>query len=367
MDKTVTDRFFRGIFVICCIFAIVVSSYLLFYYMYPFIIAFFISMFLHPIVTLFENKWKLNRGLTTLFVLCIFFSLSLISSFFLTQRLIRELTEIFVELPTYIDNMTTILHLLENTYISPIYTYINKIVPIELVTYDSFTPFIVEKIKVNMGKLLQQSIILISQLLTSFAYTSLVLVFILLATYFMTKDFTVIIRLLHHSIPKKVINLIKRIFQYAQQSTFGIIRAQVAIAFLTAMIAFFGLALFQIEHLFVIAGVLLIIDLIPYVGIGALFLPWIMYTFFNENYALTIKLTSLYIILIIIRQIIEPRLLAKNLGIHPLMTIIILFLSLNIFGPIGFLITPLSLIVVSSLYHAKITHYLIRFIKEGTI
>ena len=108
-------------------------------------------------------------------------------------------------------------------------------------------------------------------------------------------------------------------------------------------------------------------SLIPYIGIGALFIPWILYGFFSDHYTLTLQLSLLYAVLLIVRQIIEPRLLAKNLGIHPLIAIIILFISINIFGALGIIITPISLILFSSLYHAKIFHYIARFIKEGTI
>lgn len=367
MDNTFHYRLIRLILVMFCLFLFVIMGYLLFYYLYPFVIAFVISMLLHPIVTVCEQKWNLNRGFTTLFVLVIFFCISLMSGYLLTKQIVQELTELFIKLPVYIENIVTILHHIEGTYVTPIYNYINKITFIDLTKNNSLTQFLEEKMTTNAADFLRRAIILLSQLFTSFAYSSLVLLFIVLATYFIAKDFEKIIALLQKSIPTKVSNLLIRIHEYARQSTFGIIKAQISIALLTAVIAFFGLLLFKIEHLFIITSVLFIIDLIPYVGIGAMFIPWIVYTFFSDHYALTLKLSLLYIVLIIVRQIIEPRLLAKNLGIHPLFAIIVLFISINLFGALGFIITPISLILFSSLYHAKIVHYIVQFIKEGIV
>lgn len=367
MDNSFNNRLVRAILVVFCLFLIVIVSYLFLYYMYPFVIAFMISMLLHPIVTLCERKWKLNRGFTTLFVLIIFFCISLISGYFITKQIVQELTELFVKLPTYIESIVIVLHRIENTYVTLIYDYINKVTFIDFPENISITKFLEEKMTVNIAEFLQRAIVLLSQLFTSFAYTSFVFLFIVLATYFIAKDFEKIMHLLQKGIPTRVNNLLSRINEFARQSTFGIVKAQISIALLTAVIAFFGLLLFKTEHLFIITGILFVIDLIPYVGIGALFIPWIVYAFFSDHYALTLKLSLLYAVLIIVRQIIEPRLLAKNLGIHPLIAIIILFISINMFGALGFIITPISLILFSSLYHAKIIHYIIRFIKEGIV
>ncbi|HZW68951.1 MAG TPA: AI-2E family transporter, partial [Pseudogracilibacillus sp.] len=136
-------------------------------------------------------------------------------------------------------------------------------------------------------------------------------------------------------------------------------------ALLTVLLSFIALLFFQFEHILLIVVSLFVLDLIPYVGIGALFIPWIGYHFFMNNYFLTIQLAIIYMILIIIRQIIEPRLLSQNLGIHPLVTIIILFISIKAFSALGLLLAPLILITVSSLHHSKIIYHLIYYIKEG--
>lgn len=367
MDMLWKQRLFRLIFIIVSICFLGIITYFFFFYMYPFVIALFISMLLHPTVTLFESKWKMKRGLTSFMIITLFFCISLLSSYFFIKQIIKELSQLFVMIPSYIENLSILLQHIEHTYIDSFYSYINSLIPLQIPGNFSLTQFIVEKLQANVMNLIQQLIIFSSEMLSSFAYTSLIILFIILATYFITKDYEKIMHIFRSVFPNRLKNLTLNIKRHAIQSIFGLIKTQLMIALLTVLISFGVLLIFRIDHLIIILCLLFIIDLIPYVGIGMLFIPWMLYEFFTDGYILTIQLASLYIILIIVRQMIEPRLLAKNLGIHPLVTIIVLFTSINLFGALGFLITPLSLIVLSSLYHTKIIHYIAQYIKKGTI
>src|SRR5699024_3837329 len=129
--------------------------------------------------------------------------------------------------------------------------YINKVTFIDFPENISITQFLEEKMTVNVAEFLQRIIVLLSQLFTSFAYTSFVFLFIVLATYFIAKDFEKIMHLLQKSIPTRVNNLLSRINKFARQSTFGVVKAQISIALLTAVISFIGLLLFKTEHLFI--------------------------------------------------------------------------------------------------------------------
>ena len=81
--------------------------------------------------------------------------------------------------------------------------------------------------------------------------------------------------------------------------------------------------------------IIFFVDFIPYIGVGTVFIPWILYQFFTEQFMLTIQLSILYIIVIIARQILEPKILASSIGIHPLIALIILFIGIQSFGILG--------------------------------
>lgn len=307
----------------------------------------------------------MNRGVTTLIVMLAFFCLTFFIGYLLLRKAIEELTDVFVQLPLYIDNISLLLYEFERSYIAPIYTYINKLFSIDLTYEYKMAPFVIEKIKTNAAAILQQAIIFSSHFLSSLAHFSFVIIFIILSTYFLTKDFKRFLFIIYKYTPLNMIKLAHRMHVELKHSIIGLAKAHIIMALLTVLLSLIAFLLFQIEHVLLILISLFLLDLIPYIGIGALFIPWIGYHFFMSNYILTIQLTIIYMLLIIIRQIIEPRLLSQKLGIHPLLTIIILFISVKAFSALGLLLAPIILITVSSLHHSKLVHSFIQYIKDG--
>src|SRR5699024_11793379 len=95
---------------------------------------------------------------------------------------------------------------------------------------------------------------------------------------------------------------------------------------ITILISFIGFIILNINHTLLLTFIIFIVDLIPYIGIGFLFLPWILFLFLNADYLLTIQLASLYILIVIIRQFLEPKLISKHFGSHQLIALLIYYL-----------------------------------------
>src|SRR5699024_11387046 len=64
-----------------------------------------------------------------------------------------------------------------------------------------------------------------------------------------------------------------------------------------------------------------IVDFLPFIGTGIVFIPWIIYLFFTDHFTLTIFISMLYMIIIIQRQLSEPKIVSKSIGLPPLVTL----------------------------------------------
>jgi predicted PurR-regulated permease PerM len=93
------------------------------------------------------------------------------------------------------------------------------------------------------------------------------------------------------------------------------------------------------------------------------FIPWIAYSFFKGNYSLVIGLSVLYAIVLIFRQIIEPKVVAENVGLDPLLTLVALFAGLQLFGFLGLIVGPVSLVVINALVKSNVLSDVWRYIK----
>ena len=78
-------------------------------------------------------------------------------------------------------------------------------------------------------------------------------------------------------------------------------------------------------------------------------LPWTVILLGMGNIPMGIGMFALYIIITIIRNTMEPKLVGKQIGLHPLATLISLYVGLKVIGIIGMLVFPTSLAVLSSM------------------
>ncbi len=102
-------------------------------------------------------------------------------------------------------------------------------------------------------------------------------------------------------------------------------------------------------YIFVIAALTAIIDIVPVLGTGTILIPWALYNLISGNYSLAIGLLILYACITVIRQIIEPKLVAAQLGIPAFLTIVSMFIGSQIFGVIGLFILPLTIVMIKLL------------------
>src|SRR5690625_1805820 len=92
------------------------------------------------------------------------------------------------------------------------------------------------------------------------------------------------------------------------------------------------------------------IDIFQFIMKILIFIPCIGYLFITNDYFLTIGLSIIYMVVVILRQFIEPKILSAHIGINPLLALIILFFSIQFWGIGGILFTPILLILISALF-----------------
>ncbi|MDY5948767.1 MAG: AI-2E family transporter [Oscillospiraceae bacterium] len=99
-----------------------------------------------------------------------------------------------------------------------------------------------------------------------------------------------------------------------------------------------------------------IVDIMPVLGTGTIMIPWALISFFTGNTGLGIGLAVMYALITVIRQILEPRLVAMNVGLPPIMTLAGMYIGLQLFGVIGIFILPITFVLVKALNDEEIIH-----------
>lgn len=116
------------------------------------------------------------------------------------------------------------------------------------------------------------------------------------------------------------------------------------------------IGVFNNEYIFLIAAITAVVDIIPVLGTGTVLIPWALYSLLNGSYSFAIGLIIIYVVVLVIRQIIEPKLVADRLGLPPVLTIAAMYIGTQLFGFIGLFLLPITLIMIKRLNDEGVVH-----------
>ncbi|MRG87681.1 sporulation integral membrane protein YtvI [Salinibacillus xinjiangensis] len=361
------QRFIRFLIVIGIMAGVSILFIYLSKYTYPFIFALIFAFIMNPVVNYMEERLKFPRPLAV--ILVIFMTLAIIIGIitFLIVEIITGFTYLAKEVPKYFEELVTFFQELIAAQVIPIYERLSSMIN----NLDaSYRAEIMDQIS-NIGSsvsetgqvILKNILTWIPNQIAGIPNLATVLIFSLLGTFFISKDWRKLSTMLKTTIPTYVVSSSNNVYKGLQNAFVGFIRAQFILISITAIIVLMGLLILQIEYAITLALIIGAIDLLPYLGTGLVFVPWILYMFFTGNYYLTIGLSILYAIVIIQRQLMEPKVLSSSIGLDPLATLIALFVGFQLLGFLGLIVGPVTLVILNTLYQAGVVREVWEYIK----
>jgi sporulation integral membrane protein YtvI len=127
------------------------------------------------------------------------------------------------------------------------------------------------------------------------------------------------------------------------------LRAYLLLLLMTLGGLLLGFAIIGVPYPLLWATLTALVDLLPVLGVGAVLVPWAILLFLQKKVAMGAGLLILYGVMLILRQIIEPRLLGKSLGVHPLLALFAGFAGLKLFGVAGMILGPMAAVGIRGL------------------
>lgn len=183
----------------------------------------------------------------------------------------------------------------------------------------------------------------------NFLLSTLILI---ISSFFIAIDYNNINEVFLNQCPKRVQLLIQDIKEYIVNTLSKIIVAYAKILTVTFIEISIGLLLLQVPKAILIAALIAMLDILPAIGTGGIMIPWAIYALINGDITLGIGLIILYVFITIVRNIIEPKIVGNQVGIHPLITLMGMFAGVKIFGVMGIFLGPIILIVIIKLNEA---------------
>ena len=135
--------------------------------------------------------------------------------------------------------------------------------------------------------------------------------------------------------------------EFLLRKIFRILRAYGIMLVLNYAQLLIGFWVLNVSYPLILAAVIALFDLLPYVGIPSILVPWgLIEWFVFSDSSLGIGLIVLAVIVFLIRELAEPRVMGKNLGLSPLMSLLSIYLGMKLIGFFGAFLFPLLFLFV---------------------
>lgn len=336
MDKTLKQMLITAIILFLSLFII---RYL-FLIFAPFIIGLILANLLEPLV---QRSQEILPGGRTVAVLSVLVLLVAVSALLLTLGISRfyvEVDEIIRSLPDY-DALTQqfqiergLRGIMESLEVSdPI---INAVEENIQVIFDTVRTGMLEGANFALNALSQLPLAL------------MILFLSIVATFYISRDKERINDIIYKLFPEKWEDQVTKFKKELAGSAIGYIKAQMILISISGFITGIGLLILGSEYILSLAILAAVLDLIPIIGPALIFYPWAVVSLLMGRIGFAIGLVIIHLILTGVRSSAEGHIIGGNIGIHPLATLMSLFVGFRVLGVIGFLVGPVLLVLIKT-------------------
>ena len=306
----------------------------------PFVAGFMIAWFLNKPAKALGRKLHLSARIPAFLLAIVFFAIVFVAAMTAGLQIISALEHFVPQLPS-----------LYATKIVPFISASFDELETALAEYDPSIGQLVDRILTQLftyiGQLVSNlslsMVKLISSLITGLPTVILSVILTVVSTFFISLDFDSIIAFLRRCLPASMRTTVSETVTTGVSSIQKILISYIAIMFMSFCELSVGFLLLKVPYAVGLALLVAVIDVMPILGTGLVLIPWAMIAGVLGMYRMAIGVALLYVVMLAVRNVVEPKLVGKQMGLHPLVTLISMFLGLQLFGIAGLFGFPIAL------------------------
>ena len=348
----------RIIYLLCICIGLYFAFKLSIFYM-PFLIAFIISILMEPIIRYLMKKVKLTRKFSAILILTIAFAIIIGLLVWGIFSLVSEASNLLHTLNNYFDKAYIQIQELIN------YFNVRDIkVPEEILgIINQSSKNLLLKVSLWVSDFLKG----ILDMFTSLPSTAIYFVITIMSLYFISTDKIYILDFLEHHLPRLWMKKISSHVREIVKALGGYLKAQATLIMISFIISIIGLYIYKfvglnVEYPLLAALAIGFVDALPILGSGTVMVPWGIISAMNGDIKLGIAIIILWIIMSIVRQLIEPKIVSTKIGIHPIFTLIAMYTGFKFIGFLGMFVGPIILIIIKNIFATAIDQGVMKMI-----
>lgn len=314
----------------------------------PIILALLTALLFEPLVKLTESKFKWKRQIAVMSVYIFILAMLAIIIYYTVTSLIGRLIHLSKMAPEYLNKLSGVWIDFQNKLL--VYT---SGLPDEVVksAQGSFNEILESSRKALLEIFNSDNIVALASEIPNFLVSLLVY---MVALFLFMLELPELKKMVFRHFTDESAKKVRYMTVKLNSVIFGFLKAQILVSFIILGLSFVGLLIISPKYAIVMSIVIWIIDIIPILGSIVILAPWSLYQFVSGDVSTGIKLAVLAVILLVIRSLVEPKVMGSQIGLSPLPTLIGMFIGLKLFGIVGLFIGPMIVILFNTAREAGI-------------
>ncbi|MBE3551920.1 MAG: sporulation integral membrane protein YtvI [Kyrpidia tusciae] len=314
-------------------------------YTMPFVIGLVTAVLLQPIVSLLE-RWRVPRTAAILTAMVVILGVISLGLVYVVVQIAQEVAVLSGQLPQIYASV--------RDWISYQFQYGREIVPPSMsAEMEAMLQHFTQLGSTEVSRLLDYVLSWLHGL-TGLPEWITVLVLAIISTYFFLRDRERIVRGLVSVFPPSWDLKLTAVFRDVAHAMTGMVRAQLILTLITMLMSIIGLLVFRVEYAITIGTLIGLTGLVPIVGSLIVTIPWAGWCLITGQYTLGLEILALQGVISLVRHIIEPKILADNMGLDTFSALIAVYVGWKILGVLGLFVGPVLWVGIVSLVQAQI-------------
>ena len=313
----------------------------------PFIIAYLVAWILNRPVGWLNKKTKVPRAIWAILMVIAFFAVAVLVIALIGTPIVMGVQSVASKLPRIIEEgiLPDFAYFFE--FLEQIVANID---PTLGAAMDSTINTAFNILSKSVGTFFGNLFSSFGGFLTSVPAAVMKTLITLIASVFIASDFDTVKGFLMRLLPEKTKPILRQFGQFFGHTLPKCLLPYLLIFTITFFELWIGFALININSAATVAILISLMDILPVLGTGTILIPWALISLMRRKIGMGIKLIALYIVITIIRNTLEPKLVGQQIHLHPVMTFAAMLVGVQLFGFLGMFGVPLLLAFLRELH-----------------
>ncbi len=331
-------------FTLCALIWLAVRHLLV--WLLPFLIALALAAAAEPAIDFCRRRMRFKRSFTAaVLTLGLLAALTTLVSLLLIA-LLRQAYDFLTDLPVQLEQLPLLLDTLEARFNS----FCAACPEVLRDWLDRFLQGLSEQLVQLFQRLSAVCLNFVTDALTKLPQAFLFCATTALAVFFTASSYPTIMAFLRRQLPPQNLQTARGVKANLYSTLGKWLRAELTLLFITFTQLLVGFFFLGERYALLLSVVIALIDALPVFGTGTVLIPWALLCFIVDDIPRGIALLALYALIMLVRSIMEPRIMAAQANLPPLVTLVAIYVGFCTLGVAGMLLFPIALLFIKQLH-----------------